>query len=140
MRVEKPIGKIASMPHRISYGETDTMGVLYHAEYLHICERARNFLGREIGFSYVELEKSNLMLPVREAEIRYRNPVGYDELIYIDIGVSEWKKASVRFAYHLYNEDRSVLIAEASTVHACVSKEGKITAFPAGLKEKFFAL
>ena len=29
------------MPHRVSYGETDTMGVLYYAEYLHLFERAR---------------------------------------------------------------------------------------------------
>ena len=30
------------MRHRISYGETDAMGVLYYAEYLHIFERARS--------------------------------------------------------------------------------------------------
>ena len=45
------------MPHRVSYGETDTMGVLYYAEYLHLFERARSEYIRRCGMSYAEVEK-----------------------------------------------------------------------------------
>ena len=45
------------MPHRVSYGETDAMGVLYYAEYLHIFERARSFYSRACACSYNEVEK-----------------------------------------------------------------------------------
>ncbi len=140
MSIDENLWARACMPHRVSYGETDTMGVLYHAEYLHICERARNFLSRQIGFTYKDMENSNLFLPVREANVRYRRPVGYDDLIHVDIGVTEWKKASVRFYYNIYNEEKDTLIAEASTLHACVSKEGKVIAFPDWIKEKFIAI
>ena len=30
------------LAHRISYGETDAMGIVYYAEYFHIFERARD--------------------------------------------------------------------------------------------------
>jgi len=41
--------------HRVSYGETDAMGVLYYAEYLHIFQRAPwLFLrGRGMGYNLV---------------------------------------------------------------------------------------
>lgn len=138
MKFIEPIGRVVDMPHYISYGETDAMGVLYYAEYLHICERARNFLGRETGFLYADMEKMNLFLPVREAEVRYRSSVRYDDLIYVRVGVSEWKRASVRFSYRIYDATKTKLVAEAMTMHACVSKEAKVTPFPASFKDKFF--
>ncbi len=140
MKFLEAIGYKTYMPHRVSYGETDTMGVLYHAEYLHICERARNYLGREVNFTYKEMEKEGLILPVKEAEIRYRSPIVYDDLIYVEIGVSEWKKASVRFAYKIYNEEKTIVMAEASTLHACINKEGKICPLETHIKDKFFSL
>jgi hypothetical protein len=56
--------------HRVSYGETDSMGVLYYAEYLHIFERARNQFIRDRGLSYAMVEERGLFLPVREARCR----------------------------------------------------------------------
>ncbi len=137
MKFLEPIGYVSLMPHRVSYGETDTMGVLYHAEYLHICERARNYLGREVNFTYKDMEKDGYYLPVSEAEVKYRIPIAYDDLIYVEIGVSEYKRASIRFTYKIYNEDKTKLHAELTTVHACVTKAGKIVALPTEVKEKF---
>ncbi len=44
--------------HFVSYGETDTMGVLYYAEYLHLFERSRSLFIRERGMSYAEVENA----------------------------------------------------------------------------------
>ena len=40
------------LAHRISYGETDAMGIVYYAEYFHIFERARDAIIRLSGMSY----------------------------------------------------------------------------------------
>lgn len=56
-------------------------------------------------------EKKGILLPVREAQCRYRSPAHYDDLIWVQIAISDWKRASVRFAYRMYNEDRSLLLA-----------------------------
>lgn len=50
----------------------DTMGYLYYAEYLHLFERSRSEYIREMGMSYAEVERLGIMLPVREAQCRYR--------------------------------------------------------------------
>ncbi len=127
----------ALMPHRISYGETDAMGVLYHAEYIHIFERSRGEYSRKLNFSYKEIEANGIALPVVEVECRYKSPARYDDLVYVRVAISEWKRASVRFVYQMYDEKQEHILAEGMTLHAVVNKLGKPVAVPDWLKEKF---
>lgn len=123
--------------HFVSYGETDTMGVLYYAEYLHIFERARSLYIRERGLSYAEVEKRGIILPVREAQCRYRSPVRFDDEILIHSGIQIWKRASMKFVYEVWNKDKSILHATGMTEHAAVSHQGKPVRIPDWLKELF---
>ena len=125
------------MRHRVSYGETDSMGVLYYAEYLHIFERGRNAYIRAFGVSYRDVEKRGLFLPVREARCRYRFPARYDDLLMQRTGSTEWRKASFTFQYEIYDESRTRLMAEGFTQHACVDAAGKPVAVPAWFRELF---
>lgn len=126
------------LSHRISYGETDTMGVLYYAEYLHIFERARSEYIRCRGMSYSEVEKRGILLPVREARCRYRAPARYDDLVQVHAGISEWGRASLVFVYEMWNEDKSALLATGSTQHALVNREGRPVAVPDWFKALFY--
>lgn len=124
-------------PHRVSYGETDAMQVLYYAEYLHLFERSRSQFIRERGMSYNTVEERGLYLPVREAGARYRRPARYDDLIYVRVGISDWGRASVVFTYEVYAEDKKTLHATGMTQHACVNAQGRPVAVPDWLKELF---
>ena len=44
------------LEHRVSYGETDAMGVVYYANYLHFFERGRSELIRNLGLGYWPVE------------------------------------------------------------------------------------
>ena len=121
--------------HFVSYGETDTMGVLYYAEYFHIFERARSFHIREHGMSYAEVERRGIILPVREAQCRYRAPIRFDDEILVRTGIETWKRVSLRFAYEVWNRDRTLLHATGMTEHAAVNPEGRPTRLPQWLRQ-----
>ncbi|BBD06829.1 acyl-CoA thioesterase [Desulfovibrio ferrophilus] len=123
--------------HRVSYGETDAMQVLYYAEYLHLFERSRSQFIREYGMSYNTVEERGIFLPVREASARYRRPARYDDLLQVRVGISEWGRASMTFTYEVYDEARKVLHTTGMTQHACMSTEGKPVKVPDWLKELF---
>ncbi len=123
------------LTHRVSYGETDCMQVLYYAEYLHLFERSRSEFIRAQGMSYAEVEERGIFLPVREASCRYRSPAKYDDLVHIHVGIAKWGRASIHFVYELYNEDKSKILAEGSTEHAVVDAQGKPCAVPLWLKD-----
>lgn len=121
--------------HRISYGETDTMGVLYYAEYFHIFERSRSEYIRSKGMSYKDIENKSIFFPVRKAECRYRKPSRYDDLIWVQASIAVWSKASFTFIYEIFNEDKCILLATGLTQHAVVNENGRPIASPAWLKD-----
>lgn len=119
--------------HRISYGETDTMGITYYAEYLHIFERARDAYIRLSGFSYNVVEERGILLPVRECHCRYRIPSRFDDVLWCRVGVAEWGRASITFAYQIRNEDRTLVHVTGMTQHATTDKGGKPVRLPSWL-------
>ncbi len=107
------------MPYRVPYADTDQMGVVYYANYLVYFERIRNELLRESGLPYIEIEKQGIILPVIEAQCKYKNPARYDDLLEISGWVQEVKGARIVIACEVRrNED---LLVSGYTVHACVN-------------------
>jgi acyl-CoA thioester hydrolase len=123
--------------HRVSYGETDAMGVVYYANYLHLFERVRSEFIRSRGLSYSKVEERGVYLPVREASCRYRSPLHYDDLAWLRIGISAWTRASVTFVYEVYNEDKDRLHATGNTQHAVINADLKPVAAPDWFRELF---
>ncbi|MDR2826277.1 MAG: acyl-CoA thioesterase [Deltaproteobacteria bacterium] len=123
--------------HRVSYGETDAMGMVYYANYLHLFERVRSEFIRAQGMSYAKVEEQGIYLPVREAVCRYRSPLRYDDLIWLRIGISEWGHASVTFAYEIRSEDKSKLHATGKTQHAFIDRTLRPVPVPDWFREIF---
>ncbi len=79
---------------RSRYSETDKMGYVYHGRFLEYFEVARTEFIREAGLPYKELEDKGIMLPVRRAEMEFKRPVFYDELI--DVSMILYEDPDVR--------------------------------------------
>ena len=120
----------AWLEHRVSYGETDAMGVVYYANYLHLFERGRGELIRTLGFSYAEVETRGIFLPVREAQCRYLAPARYDQIIWVRTALSEQSRASLTFIYEITNQERSLVLSKGMTQHAVVDASGKPVRIP----------
>jgi acyl-CoA thioester hydrolase len=125
------------LAHRVSYGETDAMGVVYYANYLHLFERGRSELIRSLGFSYATVEERGIFLPVREAACRYLAPARYDEIIHIHTGLAGRSRASLSFVYEITNADQSAVLTRGSTQHAVVNAQGKPVRVPDWLSALF---
>ena len=125
---------------RVRYGETDRMGVVYHANYLVYFEIGRTELVRSLGRPYSDIEEEGLLLAVVEASVRYRRPARYDEVVRIGTRVTRVSAARIAFAYELRSEDGERLLAEATTELASVDGNGRPTKLPAALRESLEAL
>lgn len=118
---------------RIIFGDTDQLGHVYYANYLRFFESARAAYWRDLGRSYKDIEACGVALPVIEAHCNYRRSAHYEDLIVVDVGVSELRGASLRFAYRvLRGED---LLADGYTRHAVIGTDGRPRALPAALRE-----
>ena len=113
---------------RVIFGDTDQMGVVYYANYLRFFESARAAYWRDLGRSYKDLEAWGVAMPVIEAHCDYKRPAFYEDLLVIDIEVSQLRGASVRFSYRVLRGD--TLIAQGYTRHAVIGTDGRPRALP----------
>lgn len=129
---------MVKMEIRVIYGDTDQMGVVYYANYLRFFEAARNEFIRAKGLRYRDFEAEyGLLLPVVEAAVRYKMPARYDDLVTVEISLTEARRASARFGYRLLRGED--LLATGHTVHACVDRQGRVQRLPRGLLERLGA-
>ena len=118
---------------RVIFGDTDQMGVVYYANYLRYFEAARAAYWRGLGRSYKDLEAWGIALPVVEAHCHYRRPAHYEDVLVVDVRVSELRAASLRFAYEIRRGgDR---IADGTTRHAVLGTDGRLRALPPALRD-----
>ncbi len=86
-------------PIKVRYGETDMMGVVYHANYLLYFEDARLDFLNAIGFSYSEqVEQAGYTSPIHALEVQYKSPLRYGERGFVRTSVS--KSLPMRTVYH----------------------------------------
>jgi len=118
---------------RVLYQDTDQARVVHHATYFRYLEAARLELWRGHGFNYDEFEKSTgLALPVVEAQIRYRTPARFDDVLDMETWVGAATRASVWFESRLQHGE--TLVLEASVRIACASfTDGRIRRIPDAL-------
>ncbi len=121
---------------RVRYGETDQMGVVYHANYLVYFELGRTELIRDLGVAYSAFETSGLRLPVIEAGMRLRQPALYDDDLQIETTVTEATRVRVRFDYRVQRERDGAVLADGHTVHACVDESGRPRRFAPEVQER----
>ncbi|MEC4176525.1 thioesterase family protein [Adlercreutzia sp. R7] len=77
-------------PIKVRYGETDMMGVVYHANYLLYFEDARIDFLNALDFSYAErIEGAGYMSPIHDVEIHYRAPLRYGEEGFVRTSVAK---------------------------------------------------
>ena len=123
--------KSVATEYRVTFSDTDAMGVVYYANYFEWFEIGRTEFFRSLGIPYKELDARGFVTPVVEAYCKFIKPARYDEILLIDTRVSAFKRATIRFEYSVIQKKDGLKLAEGYTVHAFLNKEeGKIVRIP----------
>ncbi|HTO90905.1 MAG TPA: thioesterase family protein [Candidatus Sulfotelmatobacter sp.] len=120
---------------RVRYADIDQMGWVYYANYLRWFEIGRAEMLRSLGTTYRDVERGGTLLPVLEAHCRYHEGARYDERVVIETGVAELHRASVRFGYRIVRENDGELLANGSTLHCFLGREGRAGRPPEALQK-----
>ncbi|RCT54463.1 thioesterase family protein [Winogradskyella sp. KYW1333] len=107
---------------RVRYGETDQMGVVYHANYAVYFEVGRTEWLRQFGLSYSRMEAEGIMLPVISLNINYKNSARYDDVLKVKTTLKKMPTASIEFEYELVNQ-KGDLLATGQTTLAFINLE-----------------
>lgn len=98
------------------------MGVVYHANYLVWFEIGRTKFIEHLGFNYADMEKSNIVSPVMDAQISYKKPTRYGEKVTVETWLEHYDGIRSVYGYTILNGNNEVAVT-GTTKHVIVKKE-----------------
>lgn len=113
---------IATTQVTVRYGETDQMGVVYHANYLVWLELGRTALVESLGLSYAAMEKEGTISPILEVNIRYKKPLRYGETATVNTWIEKYDGLRVTYGHEILNQQGESCVT-ANTTSVCADKD-----------------
>jgi acyl-CoA thioester hydrolase len=121
--------------HRVTYAECTLGNHVYYARYLDLLEEARGEFFRCIGLPLLELQADDTIFPVIESSLHYRAPARYDDVLVIELWLTELTRVRLGFGCRILNQTGRPIV-EGRTVHVCTTLGEK----PKRLPDRLLAL
>lgn len=118
------------MEIRIYYEDTDCGGVVYYANYLKYFERARTEYFRERGMEVSSYAATGVLFVVAHAEIDYRLPAFYNDLLELETEVVDFSRASLTFSHVVYRQGTEETVVEGWVRLVCINEKRRPRRLP----------
>jgi acyl-CoA thioester hydrolase len=111
------------MKIRVYYEDTDCGGIVYYANYLKFCERARSNLFFEKGLSPHNDEE---FFVVKKVEAEYIKSAKFSDLLEVTTEIVSKKGASVELLHKIFKDDDLFFSSNVKLVYLKDSKPSRI--------------
>jgi acyl-CoA thioester hydrolase len=118
------------MDIKIYYEDTDCGGVVYYANYMKYMERARTEYLADKGYSVKQLAHEGTIFMVLRAEIDYKSPARYGDVIEIETWVSEASRITITFEHIMREKSTKRLLTECKAKLVYVDPDGRPRRLP----------
>lgn len=126
-------GSIFRHEQRVSYSLCTIGNHVYYSRYLDILEVARGEFFRHLGLPFLLWQEREIAFPVVECQLRYKGAARYDDVLTVEVWLTEAERIRLNFAYRILNQDGRTLV-EGTTHHICASLHDKPTRLPEELR------
>jgi acyl-CoA thioester hydrolase len=103
------------MPVRVYYEDTDSSGIVYHANYLRFMERGRTnylrLLGADHGALLAQAQEPGFGFVVRSMQIEFLKPARMDDVLAVVTAPQEVKGASIMLRQRVMRADETLVEA-----------------------------
>lgn len=125
----------------VEFYDVDSMGVVWHGNYVKYMEKARCALLDRIGFGYLSMVEAGYMFPVVDVKLKYVKSLRFGEKVRAVAMLVEYENR-IKIKYEFYNAETGELTTKAESSQMAVKIETGESEFvcPASFIEKVEAL
>jgi len=107
---------------RVYFEDTDSGGVVYHANYLKFMERARTEWLRNLGLDQLKLKQEDkLMFVVRKINIKYKIPARFNDELIIQTDCVKSTDYSIMLKQNILRDNQT--ITEGNVEIVCINSD-----------------
>lgn len=121
-------GKIITSEHSLTvrFNEVDSMGNVWHGNYVQYLENARENFGMKHHIDYLTIASYGYQVPVVDMSLKYKKPLRYGDSIRIVSTFIDTKAAKIIFRYEIFNETTGELCTTAETIQVFIDLKGEL--------------
>lgn len=128
--------KVRIYEHRAQYYETDQMGIIHHANYLHWFEEARIDLMDQMGMGYDMMEKQGIISPVLSVRCEYKSMARFGETVQVLVNLKEYNGIRMTMEYTVIDKETGQIRCVGESRHCFLTRDGK----PVSLKRNYIEM
>jgi len=127
----------------VRFSDIDSMGIVWHGNYIKYFEDGRESFGKEHGLGYMDIYANGYMAPVVKLDCNYKRYVKYGETLIIETEFVNSAAAKIVYKFKIYRKSNQELVAEGESIQVFITPEGELmltnpTFFEEWKKEKGF--
>ena len=123
-----------SWPVQIYYEDTDSVGVVYHSNYLNFMERVRTEWLRSLKINQQILKKElNLLFVVHQINIKFIKPAIFNDLIDVETALKQLTSVRVKLEQHI-KRNHDLLITASVVIVGVNARTFKPVRIPEQIK------
>lgn len=122
--------------HKTQYYETDQMGIIHHANYLHWFEEARVDMMEQMGMGYAQMEEQGIISPVLSIHSEYKTMARFGETVRILVHLKEYNGIRMTLEYTVIDKESGQVRCVGESRHCFLTRDGK----PVSLKRNYIEM
>jgi len=115
---------------KVRFGEVDSMGIVWHGNYVKYIEEGRESFGHKYGISYLDIYANNVMAPVVKMNIDFKKQVQYGDRLIIETEYVDTEAAKIIFIYNILRKSDNELMATATTTQVFIDLKREMLLYP----------
>lgn len=115
---------------KVRFGEVDSMGIVWHGNYVKYIEEGRESFGRKYGISYLDIYANDIMAPVVNMNIDYKKQVKYGDILIIETEFIDVPSAKIIFNFKIFRKSNNELVATAQSTQVFIDMKHEMLLYP----------
>jgi acyl-CoA thioester hydrolase len=121
---------VQRFPVRVFLEDTDAQGIVYHANYLKYCERARTEILGTIGYPLGRMQEQGLYFVVYEMKLKFHKPARLHEDLSVHTTTVKGSDYRLTFKQNVFRGEEEKPIFTAEVIVVTIDHDGQLTPMP----------
>ncbi len=114
----------------VRFGEVDSMGIVWHGNYVKYIEEGRESFGKRYGISYLDINANNVMAPVVNMNIDFKKQVQYGDVLIIETEFVNSEAAKMIFNFQILRKSDNAVVATAESTQVFIDMNRDMILYP----------
>lgn len=111
---------------RVRFNEVDSMGIVWHGNYIKYFEDGREDFGIKFGLSYLDVKAHGFVIPIVKINCDYKKPLRYGDSMIVETTFVNSPAAKLIFSYKIRNADTNDLIATGESIQVFLNDKNEL--------------